>query len=279
MMSNRFAQCYAVTRQQEGGWSDHPKDKGGPTMKGVTIAVYAGFLGVPLTRDNYAEIKARLRQLSDADVAAIYKRNYWDPIRADEMPPGVDMAAFDFAILAGVAQSSKCVQRAAGSTRADGHIGMSTLAAVNARNPQVVIRDMMTERRAFLRGLKDFAYFGKGWMARCDEVERRALADAAQVSAILPVMEAHADPDAVSAEQGRAYPQDPMPPWQTEVTLGSGGTAGVANEVATAVSRMQEFSVRGFAIALLSSPTFWISAIALVGGLYVFLWRRKWSTR
>ena len=276
---NRYAQCAAITLNVEGRWSDDPHDPGGPTMKGVTIRVFAGFLGVPLTKDNWDEVKARLRRITDADMHAIYKRNYWDPIRADELPAGVDLAAFDFAINSGVAQASKCVQRAAGSTRADGHIGMSTLAAVRARNPQVVIRDMMTERRNFLRGLPTFWRFGKGWMVRCDEVERRALADAAQVPTALPVMEADPDPDTVSVEQGRAYPQDPMPPWQTEVTLTGGGSTGIATEVSTAISRMQEFSVRGFAIALLSSPTFWISTIALVSGLYVFLWRRKWSTR
>ena len=40
MAKDNFAACLAQVLLSEGGWSDHPADPGGATMKGITLATY-----------------------------------------------------------------------------------------------------------------------------------------------------------------------------------------------------------------------------------------------
>ena len=170
-MPDRFATCLPRILIHEGGWSDNPADPGGATMKGVTLAVYRAFKGRAVT-------KAELRKISDADLAAIYRRNYWDVVHADQLPAGVDYVTFDIAVNSGPGRAAKILQSAAGVT-ADGAIGPATLSAVGALSPALLIRAMGARREAFYRSLPIFATFGRGWLARCAEVTATALGDLA----------------------------------------------------------------------------------------------------
>jgi len=90
---DRFSTVLAETLTHEGGWADHPKDPGGATMKGVTLATY---------RQYYPNAtKADLRKISDADLKMIYRTGYWDKVRGDDLPPGVDLMTFDVAVNSG----------------------------------------------------------------------------------------------------------------------------------------------------------------------------------
>ena len=77
----RFDRCLAQILHHEGGEADHPKDPGGATMKGVTLAVFRTFKGNPNAS------KAELRAISDADLGAIYHRNYWLAASCDKLRP------------------------------------------------------------------------------------------------------------------------------------------------------------------------------------------------
>src|SRR5262245_61813095 len=144
-MIDNFARCLELTLGHEGGWSDDPHDAGGPTNRGITIATYAGHLGVALTKANYEDVKAKLRAIDDVTVRAIYKRNYWDVVRADELPAGVDYAVWDFAVNAPAPNVIRCLQRALGVT-ADGHLGTVTLDAVRTAPAAWLITDFIEER-------------------------------------------------------------------------------------------------------------------------------------
>lgn len=165
-MKDNFAECLAHVLQSEGGWAEDPRDPGGATMKGVTLATYEQFKGRHATKDE-------LRAISDEDLQAIYRQGYWDKVRGDDLPPGVDLVAFDAAVNSGPRQSAKWLQRAAMVT-ADGVIGPVTIKAVNALNRRQVINAACDNRLNFLRTLPTFAHFGKGWTARVARVRSAA---------------------------------------------------------------------------------------------------------
>jgi lysozyme family protein len=282
-MTDRFPACLAETLRHEGGWSEVREDPGGATMKGVTIAVYAGYIGIPLTPATTPSLKARLRNITDAELKAIYGKNYWGAARCGEMPVGVDLAVFDVAVNSGVGRAAKLLQKVVGATQ-DGHIGAATLAAVKRADPPSVVRNLMAERRAFLRRLPTFWRFGTGWMRRCDAIEAAAIAASgpAGLDDTITVVTAPAplpDADAQSATQGRAVAPDPKPPVATEVTLAATGIAtnigGWANGFAKVYGMQGNPNVWAIVLAFLSEPLFLTSIVTLVGALMTYLWRRK----
>lgn len=167
-MRDNFAACLPEILKHEGGWADHPKDPGGATMKGITIGTFAQWRGRKVT-------KAELRAISDAEVAAIYKRNYWDKVRADDLPAGLDLVAFDAAVNSGPSRGARWLQAGLG-VAADGKVGPKTIAAAQAADADDAINRALDVRLAFLRGLKTWPTFGKGWGRRVADVRAKALA-------------------------------------------------------------------------------------------------------
>ena len=166
-MRDNFAACLRETLAHEGGWADHPRDPGGATMKGITIGTYRDWKGRPVT-------KAELRAITDAEVAAIYRRWYWEPVRGDDLPAGLDLVAFDGAVNSGPSRGAKWLQSALRVT-ADGKIGPATIAAARAADPAAAVNRACDARMAFLRGLSTWGTFGKGWTRRVDSVRATAL--------------------------------------------------------------------------------------------------------
>jgi lysozyme family protein len=166
-MRDNFERCLAEVLKHEGGWSDHPSDPGGATMKGVTIGTFAQFKGRKVTKDE-------LRNISDADLRAIYKRNYWDVVRGDDLPAGLDLVAFDAAVNSGPSRGARWLQQALGVT-ADGKIGPATIEAARAANAGAIAIGACQIRLRFLTGLKTWPTFGKGWTRRVEAVQRVAL--------------------------------------------------------------------------------------------------------
>lgn len=147
---------------REGGFSDHPDDPGGMTNLGVTKAVWESWMGRPVTEQE-------MRNLKPSDVASLYRTRYWDAVRADDLPSGVDYAVFDAAVNSGVRRASRWLQQAARVTD-DGQIGPQTIRAVKALPPQQVIARFTDTRRAFLESLPTWGVFGRGWSRRVAEV-------------------------------------------------------------------------------------------------------------
>lgn len=170
-MKSNFDFCLREVLRHEGGWADHPADPGGATMKGITIGTYAQWKGRTVT-------KAELRAISDKEVAAIYRRNYWDKVRGDDLPGGLDLVAFDAAVNSGPSRGARWLQQALGVPE-DGAIGNVTLSAARAQYAPAVIERAIGFRLAFLRRLKTWQHFGKGWTRRVEDVRAKALALAA----------------------------------------------------------------------------------------------------
>ena len=154
-----FDKALALVLEHEGGYVNDPHDPGGETNRGVTKAVY----------DAYRKVRGRgpqsVKHISDAELKAIYRFQYWDKVQGDYLPSGLDYAVFDFAVNSGVSRASKYLQAVLGVAQ-DGVIGAKTLAAIH--NPIKTINALCDRRMGFLRRLPTFWRFGKGWTKRVE---------------------------------------------------------------------------------------------------------------
>ena len=90
-MHKNFDKCLSMLLHHEGGFVNHPKDPGGMTNLGVTKKVYEAWVGKEVNEET-------MRGLTFVDVAPLYKKKYWDRVRGDDLPSGVDWCAFDWAV-------------------------------------------------------------------------------------------------------------------------------------------------------------------------------------
>ena len=165
--SSRFEQAVGIVLEHEGGFVDHPRDPGGATRFGITRETLSRARGCPATVED-------VRRLTQAEARAIYRRLYWDVLRADELPPGLDLAAFDLAVHAGPPRAAAMLQAAVG-VEVDGIVGPRTLAAARAADAAQAIRSLTRARLGFLSRLATWPVFGRGWSRRVLGVEREAL--------------------------------------------------------------------------------------------------------
>ncbi len=155
---SRFEDCLPLLLAHEGGYVDDPKDPGGETNLGVTHGVWEAWRRSPVTQ-------GQMRALTPAEVAPLYKANYWDAVAADQLPAGVDYMAFDGAVNQGPGRVRRWLQMAAG-VEADGEIGPDTLRAVRALDPAVLLQRLHSRRWVAYRLDPDFDRFGQGWLNR-----------------------------------------------------------------------------------------------------------------
>lgn len=165
-MKENFRHCLELLLEHEGGFVNHPRDPGGATNLGVTKRVYEEFVG----RD--VDIQ-EMRELTPDDVGPIYKTMYWDRIKGDELPSGVDWCVFDWAVNSGPGRAAKALQTFIGAT-ADGAIGPQTLQTLAAFDSAEVIEAMHATRQSFYESLETFDTFGKGWTRRNNETREQA---------------------------------------------------------------------------------------------------------
>jgi lysozyme family protein len=166
-MIGNFDTCLELMLAHEGGYVDNPKDPGGRTNLGVTQHVWEEWIGRP---SNEKEMRA----LTPLMVRPLYKRKYWDAVRADDLVAGVDYCVFDVAVNSGPGRAIKFLQSCVGVT-VDGGFGPNTMAAVTKQDPAQLIETYCAKRLEFLQSLRTFETFGKGWSKRVQEVKDKAL--------------------------------------------------------------------------------------------------------
>ena len=167
----RFARCLDHVLAHEGGYVDHPRDPGGATNMGITHKTLARWRKVTPW---WKLAKAEVRALTRAEARDIYRALYWLPAHADEMPAGLDLAMFDFAVNSGPVRAIKTLQ-AILKVKADGVYGPLTRAAAKSRTPAELIAALCNSRIGFLQRLATFADFGKGWTRRVTTIRTAAL--------------------------------------------------------------------------------------------------------
>jgi len=166
-MRQNFEQCMGWLLEHEGGYVNHPSDPGGETNLGVTRAVYEQYAGRQV-------MDGEMKGLTHDDVYPIYKENYWDRLRADNLPSGVDWALFDWGVNSGTSRAAKALQRIIGVEQ-DGGIGPMTLQALASVESAGIIDQLHYMREGFYRDLSTFDTFGRGWLRRNDETKDQAL--------------------------------------------------------------------------------------------------------
>jgi lysozyme family protein len=213
-MDATFERALSAVLKHEGGYVNHKDDPGGPTNLGITLANFRRFVKPKGTIED-------LKALTKAQAAVVYQRQYWDAVLGSRLPAGVDYAAFDFAVNSGPKRASQFLQRIVGTT-VDGVIGPKTLAAVAAKAPAEIIAALCDARLAWLKTLKTWPTFGRGWGSRVKGVRALAL----EMAAARPVE---------TATQVSEAPVTPAP--ETPAT-GDGNPSGGINwgKVALAVA-------------------------------------------
>jgi len=218
-MDRNFGRALSCVLEDEGGFVNDPHDPGGATNKGITLATFRRYVSKSATVDD-------LKHLTTAQAGKIYRKRYWDAVKGDDLPDGVDYAVFDFAVNSGQSRAAKYLQTIVG-VPADGKIGPQTLAAVKATSSIVIISMLCDRRLDFLQGLKTWPHYKNGWTDRVHGVREVALE---MVPSNKPVPAPQNPP--VDAAKTAGYPPktgalpDPAPPETGGKTVAA-GAAGI----------------------------------------------------
>lgn len=270
MASSREKEALARVLAHEGGYVNHPADPGGPTNKGVTQRVYDAY------RRGKGLGARSVQQISTQEIADIYDRQYWDAVKGDDLPAGVDYVLFDGAVNSGPKQSIIWLQRALGPLykgRVDGTMGFTTIAAVNAVNDQDALIDRICDQRlAFMRRLRTWPTFGRGWSARVAEV--RSIGQAWATGAAPQVANFYDGASAKAfAEDAEAAPM--TAPADAAAGAGFGGL-GISGTLQGLQEQLSPFSYTSEWIGKIIVILAIVSALLAAGGLaYSWYARRK----
>lgn len=198
MAASNFPHVMKEIFKHEGGYVDHPRDPGGATNLGITHLTLAAARGHKVTK---ADVKA----LGKQEAENIYRKSYWAKVQGDHLPYGFDLVAMDGGVNSGPSRGAKWLQRGVGA-KADGKIGGQTIEAAR-RSDVGGIERACDARMSFLRGLKHWGTFGKGWSRRVASVEavgtRMWLAAAEGTTAARNGMQERADRAVVQAQDER----------------------------------------------------------------------------
>lgn len=261
MASSREKEALTRVLAHEGGYVNHPKDPGGPTNKGVTQRVYDAY-----RRGKGLGAKS-VQQISNQEVADIYDGQYWNAVKGDELPAGVDYVLFDGAVNSGPKQSIIWLQRALGPIykgRVDGTMGFTTIAAVNAVNDHDALIDRICDQRlAFMRHLRTWPTFGKGWSARVAEV--RSIGQAWATNDVPQVANFY---DGASAKAFAEDANDAPMTAPADVATGAGVGGGVvAGTLQSLQDQLLPFSYASEWIGRIIVILTIVSALLAIGGL------------
>lgn len=151
----------------EGGFANHPNDKGGATNKGITIATFRQYYGKESTIDD-------LRNMSNEQWEYIFKAGYWDMLKANDITnQSIANICVDWAWCSGTRTAIKQVQRLLGVDD-DGIVGNITLSAINKANSKELFNKIKSSRLAFVEAIvKRYPtqkVFLKGWRNRINSI-------------------------------------------------------------------------------------------------------------
>lgn len=167
-MKENFDFCLKRLLEHEGGYSNHPFDPGGPTKYGITIYDYRLYINKNGTAND-------VKNLNLDQAKQIYRSKYWDALRCDELPAGVDYCVFDYGVNSGIGRPVKLLQGNFSVTGNNRSITDTLLNLIRKANPIDLIIFICTERLSFLRRLATWRTFGGGWGRRVAEVQAASL--------------------------------------------------------------------------------------------------------
>ena len=165
---SNFRRCVDIVLGQQGGFIIDPNNPGAATQFGISLGVLKDW------RKDQNLTAEDVGKLRPEEAREIYRTRYWNVLRCDDLPAGVDLVVFDFGVDTDPGRSAKMLQQVVGAA-ADGSIGDATIAAANAASPRDVVRDMSNRRLEYYRDLPNAASFIRNWTNRANAVEKSAL--------------------------------------------------------------------------------------------------------
>lgn len=259
MKQHSFADAMKIELIYEGGKDDDPVDPGGRTNQGIIQREYSAYR----IRKGLQPRDVFLMESAERD--EIYDLQYGKKIQFDALPPGVDLVILDGAINSGPTQSIKWVQRALGLS-ADGVLGVVTMQRIqDFPDHDILIHNILERRRAFLLALKTFSHFGKGWMARVNNLEKvgQAWAMGSVGPNVYYIPEAHKKASMIDAK--------PLPMTSIGDSISAGGT------VTTTLTGVQNTLQPLQGTPLVDRILFWVLIASTVLTALGFAW--SWYAR
>lgn len=145
-----FDEAFMFVVGSEGGYVNDPRDPGGETKYGISKRAFPNLDIARLTLD---------------DAKTIYKTNYWNELRCDDLPPAVALVVFDAAVNAGVSASAKWLQAAVGAKQ-DGVVGPQTVAKARQAKTADLVIALLTQRNVHNAALRTWPVYANGWSSR-----------------------------------------------------------------------------------------------------------------
>ena len=159
-----FDTIIEMVLEHEGGYINHSSDPGGETIYGISKRAYPDL---------------DIKNLTVAEAKEIYRNDYWNRIKGEELPVGVACVVLDYSVNSGTSRASKALQSVCGIANGDGIIGPATLNAVwttvKNTSEEDVINAVTEQRQGFIRALSIYDTFGKGWERRIEETRAKAM--------------------------------------------------------------------------------------------------------
>ena len=155
-------------RSFEGEYVNHPNDKGGPTMRGITIATFRQYYGSSKT-------VADLKKITDEQWMNIYKRGYWDRWKADQIQnQSVANLLVDWVWASG--KYGVTIPQALLGVKVDGIVGPKTIAALNGykAGQSALFKALWSDRKAFFEMVArkpGQGVFLRGWLNRLNGIK------------------------------------------------------------------------------------------------------------
>ena len=146
----------------EGGYVDHPNDRGGITNQGITLATYREYCGQDKTAND-------LQNMSYKTWKSIMKEVFWDKCRADEIcSQSVAEILVDWCVNSGMIGLRR-VQEIVGC-KPDGIAGPITLSMINSSDAHSLFNRIWDARKQFYINIvkknPSQKVFMNGWMNR-----------------------------------------------------------------------------------------------------------------
>ncbi|MBI3433521.1 MAG: glycoside hydrolase family 108 protein [Proteobacteria bacterium] len=251
MARDAFEECLARVLRSEGGYSDHPRDPGGPTNLGITLSEFRRHARAAATL-------ADLRAMTRAQAAAIYRARYWDVLGCDGLPAGVDYCVFDYGVNSGVGRAGKVLRRTLGLSDDTSEVTPAVISACARTHAGTLISAICEERMRFLRRLSIWPTFGTGWQRRVAEVRTAALAMAHGVS---------------RAPAGGARPAPPSGKAATPLNTAARGACASGTLAAGAAGAQQAHAHDAGTIVLLAVVA--LTVALFLGGWFYWRWRQR----
>lgn len=155
-----FQQAFDFMLPHEGGYANDPSDPGGETNHGISKRSYP---------------KLDIKNLTLQQAARIYKRDFWDQIRGDQIEDqALANKVFDLAVNMGVSRSIRLLQEACGlcglPLAENGIMGTPTVTVINMCNSGALLTEFKALAAGYYRALVHqhpaLQRFLNGWLRR-----------------------------------------------------------------------------------------------------------------